>query len=104
MTLSLIVLLCVSLVSIALNVFLIWFVYRSSQQIRSYDDEIRSILTAIQNFNTHLTSVHEMEMFYGDETLRHLMRHSQAIVEVFDNYDLFSDFNEEESYDDSSQA
>ena len=70
MTLSSVTLLGILLISAALNIFLIWFVYRSSQQIRFYDDEIRSILTAIQSFNNHLTAVHEMEMFYGDETLQ----------------------------------
>jgi len=102
MTLSLIVLSVLLVLSGATNLFLMWFVFKASRQIRLYDDEIRSILSAIQNFNNHLNSVHEMEMFYGDETLRNLIRHSQDIVEVFNNYDLFSDTNEEESYD--SQA
>jgi hypothetical protein len=99
MTLSSVVLFGALVLSASLNLFLIWFVYKSARQIRFYDDEIRSILTAIQNFNNHVRTVHEMEMFYGDETLRHLMRHSQDIVEVFNNYDLFSDTDEEESYD-----
>ena len=99
MTLSLIIVAAMLLFSATLNLFLIWFVYKSAQQIRFYDDEIRSILTAIKSFNNHINSVHEMEMFYGDETLRHLMRHSQDIVDVFSNYDLFSDIDEEESYD-----
>ena len=99
MTLLSIILLGALAPSAILNLFLIWFVYKSARQIRFYDDEIRSILTAIQNFNNHVRTVHEMEMFYGDETLRHLIRHSQDIVDVFSNYDLFSDTDEEESYD-----
>jgi hypothetical protein len=102
MTLSIVVLSLMLLLSGSANLFLMWFAFKALRQIRLYDDEIRSILTAIQSFNNHLNAVHQMEMFYGDETLRNLIRHSQDIVDVFSNYDLFSDTNEEESYD--SQA
>ena len=99
MTLLSVVLLGALVLSASLNLFLIWFVYKSAKQIRFYDDEIRSILTAIKSFNNHVNSIHEMEMFYGDETLRHLIRHSQDIVDVFNDYDLFADPDEEELYD-----
>tara|TARA_R110000751_G_scaffold201825_1_gene306513 strand:+ start:200 stop:508 length:309 start_codon:yes stop_codon:yes gene_type:complete len=90
-----IILLILSLVA---NIGLLWFCYKSLQQIRTYDNELTETVDIIKNFNSHLKGVYEMEMFYGDETLRHLLRHATDIIEVFDSYNLYSD-EEEEIYD-----
>ena len=75
-------------ISLAANIFLIWFGWKSLRQISEYDEELRELIEIIKNFSTHVESVYEMEMFYGDETLRHLMRHGQDIVATFSTYDL----------------
>ena len=50
-----------------------------------------------------LKSVYELETFYGDETLRHLLRHAQDLTSVFDQYNLYSDEElEEEVLDDNT--
>jgi hypothetical protein len=91
------------ILSLAANIGLLWFCYKSLQQIRTYDDELTETVDIIRNFNSHLKGVYEMEMFYGDETLRHLLRHATDIIEVFDSYNLYSD-EEEETYDSPTAA
>jgi hypothetical protein len=100
-------------VSIGINVFLIWFVWKSLRQIAEYDEELRELIEIIKNFAVHVEGVHELEMFYGDETLRHLMRHARDsdetlrhlmrhardIVATFSTYDLL--LSDEERYDES---
>ena len=81
--------------------FLVWFTYNLTRQIRYYDDELREIVAIVKNFTEHLDAVHEMEMFYGDETLRNLLRHSKEIVNTFSSYDLEEDI---EDFDDNSEA
>ncbi len=89
------------LIYVSLTVYLIWIAYTSMRQIRFYDDELRSIVGVIENFVVHLESVHEMEMFYGDETLRHLIRHSKDIVSVFRSYgNLITDEEQDDDGDD----
>ena len=75
-------------ISLAANIFLIWFGWKSLRQISEYDEELRELIEIIKNFSTHVESVYQLEMFYGDETLRHLMRHGQDIVATFSTYDL----------------
>ena len=75
-------------VSIGANIFLIWFVWKSLRQIAEYDEELRELIDIIKNFSNHVESIHALEMFYGDETLRHLMRHANDIVATFSTYDL----------------
>ena len=76
------------LISVGINIFLLWFGFKSIRQIAEYDEELRDMLGIIKNFSNHLSSVHDMEIFYGDETLRHLMRHASDIINTFEAYDL----------------
>jgi len=77
--------------SICLNIFFVWYARRAIQQIEAYDIELEETIDVIRNFATHLKSVYEMEMFYGDETLRHLLSHARDIIAVFDDYDILPD-------------
>jgi len=79
------------LLSVALNVFLLWYGWKSLQHIRYYDDELTETVGVISNFTNHLKSVYELETFYGDETLRHLLKHAEDLTEVFDQYNLYSE-------------
>lgn len=88
------------LLSLSANLFLIWYAYKSIQQIRYYDDELTEVIHAIRAFTTHLKGIYKMEMFYGDETLRNFLRHGEDIIRVFDGYELFSD--EEEEFNDNT--
>jgi|TARA_R100000081_G_C4741201_1_gene129005 hypothetical protein len=83
-----IIFLLLLIVSLSINVGLMWFAWKSVKQIAAYDEELVSLIDIIKNFSTHLNSVHELEMYYGDETLRHLMRHAGEIINIFDTYDL----------------
>ena len=84
--------------SIATNLFLVWFAWKCLRQISEYDQELKEISQIMKNFTNHLKSVYEMEMFYGDETLRHLLRHSSEIVSSFENYDLLLEENDNDDY------
>jgi|18_taG_2_1085343.scaffolds.fasta_scaffold42516_1 hypothetical protein len=97
-----VILFLILLLSAALNIFLLWYGWKSIQQIKYYDDELTETMTVIHNFTNHLKSVYELEMFYGDETLRHLLRHAQDLTEAFDEPNLYAedDITEEEFIND----
>jgi len=82
--------------SMGLNIFLIWFAWKSVRQIAEYDEELTDLVQIMKNFSNHVESVHQLEMFYGDETLRHLMRHANDIVATFSAYELLLSEGEEE--------
>ena len=44
-------------------------------------DSIGSLLVSAKGFSNHLGGLHEMEMYYGDETLGSLIKHSKQIIE-----------------------
>lgn len=49
----------------------------------------------------HVKSIHELEMFYGDETLGLLMKHSKELSEKLEEIDLILKPPEEEEEIDS---
>ena len=71
----------------------VWYVFNLLKQVKYYDEELTENITVINNFTNHLRSVYELEMFYGDETLRHLLQHAQDLTSVFDQYELYSENN-----------
>ena len=44
-------------------------------------DSIGSLLVSAKNFSNHLDGLHAMEMYYGDETLGSLIKHSKQVIE-----------------------
>ena len=50
-------------------------------------EDIHSLFLEFANFDTHLTKIHDLEMFYGDETLQGLMDHSRTMLERFYGYE-----------------
>ena len=97
-----VILFLVLLLSGALNIFLLWYSWRSIQHIRYYDNELSEVIGVIKTFTNHLKGVYNMETFYGDETLRHLLRHAEDLTDVFDQYDSLEsdDITEEELIND----
>jgi len=92
------------LVSIVANLATTWYVINLLRQVRYYDEELTENITVINNFTNHLKSVYELETFYGDETLRHLLRHAQDLTSVFDQYNLYSDMDLAEETENDNTA
>lgn len=84
------ILLSILLVSAVVHAGTTWYVINLLKQVKYYDEELTENITVINNFTNHLRSVYELETFYGDETLRHLLEHSQDLTSVFDQYNLYS--------------
>ena len=51
-------------------------------------DNLSDLAELVANYRKHLKSVYEMEMFYGDATLQHLIEHTRSL------YDLLEDFED----------
>ena len=68
--------------SISLNVLLIWFVRKiQTDYILFIRDNLEGLVQMHQEFNEHLDSVNNMEMYFGDETLVALLEHSKFTKE-----------------------
>ena len=50
-------------------------------------DNLSDLADMVTNYRNHLKSVYEMEMFYGDETLQHLVEHTRSLHLVLEEFE-----------------
>ena len=66
--------------------------------ISLYDvsENMQVLIEEILFFDQHLNSVHEMESFYGDETLGSLIRHSRGLIDTLEDFtEIYTLFDQE---------
>jgi hypothetical protein len=81
MILTIIILSVLSLSSIVGNVLLAWYNRQLVQNLFFVSDNIGDMVGLVKEYHEHLESLYEMEMFYGDSTLKGLIDHTSFILE-----------------------
>jgi hypothetical protein len=85
--------------SLCLNIFLVWYVRNTLANLLFLSENLGALHDVVTSFGGHLEAVYELERFYGDPTLTHLLEHSKAVKEELDSYEeifLLTEPSEEE--------
>ena len=82
------------LFSLLLNVSLIIYVRGAIVRLLSISEELGDLQQMINSFANHVKSVYEMEMFYGDETLSHLVEHAVSFNEQLETFEYIYSLTE----------
>tara|TARA_R110000824_G_scaffold227999_1_gene415841 strand:- start:4783 stop:5205 length:423 start_codon:yes stop_codon:yes gene_type:complete len=102
----------VLLTSLLFNVFFIWYFRNLVSRLRFISENLGDLVEETISFRDHLESVHELEVFYGDETIGGLIRHvgeySETLADFEEIYTLFDkdekeNLEETDVYDDERQ-
>ena len=72
------------ILSVSVNICLVWFAREQSQRLTYVSQNLSDLVEIIANYKEHLRKVYSLEMFYGDETLKFLMDHTNAIVKLLE--------------------
>ena len=72
--------------SILVNIISITYIYFLLRDRMNGQDDLSSLMLRSENFIDHLESIYELEMFYGDETLESLIKHSKEFINDFYEY------------------
>ena len=84
---SLIILsICLAL-SLIVNGFFFWYNRQLLSRIAFISNNIDDLVQMVTTYRDHLTSVYNMEMFYGDETLKFLMSHTRDLKEMLEDFE-----------------
>jgi len=93
---AIIILICVFVVSIGLNLIQLWYTKNVLTNFIDTMDNLKEVTDEIILFDRHLKEVYELEMFYGDETLNSLLKHSKALSEMLTDFiDIYAITDEE---------
>jgi hypothetical protein len=71
-------------VSVVVNVVLFRLASWQSKDLANLSDGFGDLIEVISNYKKHLKSVYELDTFYGDETLKFLMEHTNAVINILD--------------------
>ena len=84
--------------SILLNVLLFWYIRKMLAHLLHVSDDLGNLVEDTVVFSTHLSDLHAAEMYYGDQTLQNLIKHSRALIaemkEFSEVYNLVEDRND----------
>ena len=82
--------------SFVINIFLALYVRWLIVGLKEQSSQIEENNDVVIRFVEHVKSVHELEMFYGDETLKSLMNHASELSKTIENLDLILTETEEQ--------
>ena len=82
--------------SFIINVVLGIYARAAIIRLVSVAEELYDLREMSSSLSNHLESVYQLEMFYGDETLKSLMNHCQSFVEQMDTFEYIYGLIEED--------
>ena len=78
----------------------VWYIRGLLALMYEVTSDIQRMQDGLEEFSKHLNNVYEMERYYGDETLKQLIRHSKDLI---DSIDAFKNLFEVEKNDEAPQ-
>ena len=80
---------------IGTTLFLVRYIRQILKQLMFVSDNLKGLNNEVISFTSHLRSLYKMEMFYGDETLKGLVRHAMLLVEEVEKFGYVMDLTAE---------
>ena len=84
-------------VSSCLNLLAIFYIRWLIRTIATINEDVENITDLVSDFGAHTKSVHDLEMFYGDQNLEALTLHASKLSEKLSGLDLI--LNKEKDID-----
>ena len=72
--------------SASINIFGFWYVRDILGRLTWISQNIDDIARIIEIHASHLKAVHRLEQFYGDQELTGLIEHTNATIEILEDY------------------
>ena len=91
-------------ISTILNIGLIIYASVAARKLYVVLVNLETLRELFGTFREHVETIHEAEMFYGDQTLQSLIEHSKDILEEISAYDDLVSLVYEEEESESEDA
>ena len=74
------------LISLAANIGLIWYLRKLLTKFLFISQNLGDLVEVVENYYNHLKHVNNMETYNGDETIEYLLRHTQGLIDLMEDY------------------
>jgi hypothetical protein len=93
--------------SILGNLFAFWYISKLLAKVLFVSQNLTDLVDLLTTYRNHLQRLFQLEMYYGDETMAFLIKHTQSLLEVLEDYsDIYKltepielEEEDEQSYD-----
>ena len=73
--------------SVIANIFIFYYIRVLLGRLYYISENMGDLTDLVTNYRNHLKNVYGMEMFYGDETLQFLIRHTKSLCELLEDFE-----------------
>lgn len=71
-------------VSVAINVFLIWFAREQSTRVTYVSQNIGDLVELISSYRDHLKAIYQLDTYYGDNNIKFLFDHTRSLIAIIE--------------------
>ena len=98
--------------STIVNLLALWYIRKLLAKVLFVSQNLTDLVDLLGTYRNHLKKVYGMEMFHGDETVKFLIKHTNSLLDVLEDYsDIYKltepielDEEDEESYDNEEET
>ena len=98
--------------SIVCNLFALWYILKLLAKVLFVSQNLTDLVDLLGTYRNHLKRIYSLDMFHGDETIKFLIKHTNSLLDVLEDYsDIYKlteplelDEEDEESYDDEEET
>tara|TARA_Y100000114_G_scaffold113070_1_gene106949 strand:- start:1898 stop:2290 length:393 start_codon:yes stop_codon:yes gene_type:complete len=73
--------------SVTINFVAFYYARGLLNRLMFVGDNLSDLTQMITSYRNHLKAVYSMEMFYGDETLQHLIDHTKSLYTILEEFE-----------------
>lgn len=73
--------------SLLLNILLVWFLRGLTSRLMLISENMSDLVDYLAKYGSDLKSIYEMELYYGDETIKGLVKHTQMVLEILSDFE-----------------
>ena len=66
---------------------LIWYVRKLLSRLLFVSENISDLVDLVEAYSAHLKNVHGLDQYYGDETIKLLIAHTNSLLEMLEGYE-----------------
>ena len=74
-------------VSIVFNIGLIWYNRNTINRLLFVSENLNDLTSMVEVYRGHLKALYSTEMYYGDETIKHLIAHTNSLSALLEEYE-----------------
>ena len=90
------ILIAILSVSVILNIGLVAYVRATIVQLLTVSEELGDLQQMVASFSEHLKEIYQLEMFYGDDTIKGLLNHALSFNEQLETFEYIYSLTQEQ--------